>query len=329
MSSLPISSGHSARKRANATIFQLIASRPPGTTSPENALPWRRIVAARYLSQLSATKARTAQKIIDYISYRYRLGEYTAQFTQAEIASRLGVCTKTVQRYLHELITRRLLAVVVRGKSAAFSESDANEAPIYTLLVPVVKNVHPLSSLKKSVKSLKDKKQKFPLTQVPVERSECLAAAERLKDEVIDVRRVPTRLLAGHLRKVFASGWCVRDIVGALEKTPAGEAYQTRGAGGMRSVLAWLHIRLKAWRREDSSLLPSPAASERAEAQRVREAAIAREQATRALLAKPQVVPVRGLAQVRLMREFVKVKNRWGWDEAEKLYPEQALLVKS
>ena len=328
MSSLPISSGQSARKRVNATIFQLIASRPAGTTSPENALPWRRIVAARYLSQLSATKARTAQKIIDYISYRYRLGEYTAQFTQAEIASHLGVCTKTVQRYLHELITRRLLAVVVQGKSAAFSQTDINEAPIYTLLVPLVKNVYPLSSFKKSVKSLKNRKEKFPLTQVPVSRSERLAAAERLKDEVIDFRQVPTRLLAGHVRKVFAAGWCIRDIVRALEKTPAGEVYQTRGAGGMRSVLAWLHIRLKAWRYGDGSLLPSVTASECAEAQRVRETAIAREEATRARLAEVQVVPVRGLEQVRLMREFLRMKNHLGWVEAEKLYPEQALLVK-
>lgn len=170
--------------------------------------------------------------------------------------------------------------------------------------------------------------QKFPSTQIPAGRSERLAAADRLKDEVIDLRRVPTQLLAGHLRKVFASGWCIRDIVRALEKTPAGEVYQTRGAGGMRSVLAWLHLRLKAWGSEDDgSLLPSPTANERAEAQRVREVAITREQATRTRLAKAQVVPVRGLEQVRLMREFVKVKNRWGLNEAARLYPEQAQLL--
>ncbi|MBM7052115.1 MULTISPECIES: hypothetical protein [unclassified Rothia (in: high G+C Gram-positive bacteria)] len=86
----------------------------------------------RYLSTLSRAKARTAQKIIDYISFRYRLGEYTAQYTQAEIASHVGVCTKTVQRYLHDLIAQKVLAVVMQGKSAVFSGTGENEAPIYT-----------------------------------------------------------------------------------------------------------------------------------------------------------------------------------------------------
>lgn len=155
MSSLAVRHRDTATPRANATFIELLTARPAGTASPENALPWRRRVAQKYLSKLSVTKAATAGRIIDYISYRYRIGEYTAQFTYAEIASHLGVCTKTIQRYLHELITHRLLAVVRAGRSALYSPTERNEAPIYTLLIPSQQeNVHPLSSLKKSVKSL-------------------------------------------------------------------------------------------------------------------------------------------------------------------------------
>lgn len=330
MSSLPVTPAHSTTLRVNATFFDLLAARPAGTASPENALPWRRRADQEYLSKLSATKTRTAQKIINYISYRYRIGEYTAQFTYAEIASHLKVCTKTVQRYIHELITAGLLAVVRAGKSAAYSATEHNEAPIYTLLIPrVVKNVHPLNSLKKSVKSLKDNQQKFLLTQVPVTHTERLKACDELKMRVIDLRRVPTRLLAGHLKSTFVAGWCVRDVIEALERDPHGEVYLTRGAGGMRSVLAWLHIRLNAWKSEDDLLLPSPTRVRYEEQVRLRAEAVARQREIARRLAEPVVVPARGLEKMRLMREFLKAKARWGVERAGVLYPEQAAAIQT
>ena len=328
MSSLPVTPAHSTTLRVNATFFDLLAARPAGTSSPENALPWRRRVTEKYLSKLSATKAATAQKVMDYISYRYRIGEYTAQFTYAEIASHLKVCTKTVQRYIHELITAGLLAVVRAGKSAAYSATEHNEAPIYTLLIPrVVKNVHPLSSLKKSVKSLKDNTKKFPLTSVIKTVSDRWAATQRLKEEVLDLRKIPTALLAGHLKKTFAAGWCVKDIIEALERTPDGEVYLTRGAGGMRSVLAWLHIRLNAWKTEEGLLLPSPTRIRYVEQVKARAEAVARQRRIERELAEPVVIPVAGLEKMRLMREFLKVRARYGAVEAARRYPEQAELI--
>lgn len=329
MPSVPVQSRHNARVRVNATLFDLIKARPTGTQSPDNALPWRRYTAQKYLANLSATKAKTAQKIINYISYRYRLGEYTAQFTYAEIASHLRICTKTVQRYIHELIKKQLLAVVRAGKSAAFSETEANEAPIYTLLVPGVKNVHPLSSFKKSVKSLKDRTKIFPLTTVIETAADRWRAAERLKNEVLDLRNVPTMLLMKHLRKIFSAGWCVQDVVTALEQGPDGVVYQSRGAGGMRSVLAWLHIRVNAWKDTAGELPPSPTQMKRQQSEAERKRLIQQQQQVLEELKRPWPVPVRGLEQVRLMREFLRVKDRLGWVEAEKQYPEQALLVKS
>lgn len=328
MSSLPVRHRDTATLRANATFFDLLAARPAGTASPDNALPWRRRVAQKYLSTLSATKARTARKIIDYISYRYRIGEYTAQFTYAEIASHIGVCTKTVQRYLHELIKHRFIAVVRKGRSALYSQTEHNEAPIYTLLIPCEgENVHPLSSLKKSVKSLKDNKQKFLLTQVPVTHSERVTACEELKIRVLDLRKVPTFLLVKHLKKTFAAGWCLKDIINALERTPDGDIYLTRGAGGMRSPLAWLHIRLNAWKTEEGLLLPSPTRIRYEEQVKVRAEAVARQRRIERELAEPVVVPVAGLEKMRLMREFLRVRARYGVVEAARLYPEQAQAV--
>lgn len=328
MSSLPVRHRDTATLRANATFFELLTARPTGTVSPENALSWRRRVAQKYLSTLSATKARTARKIIDYVSYRYRIGEYTAQFTYQEVASHIGVCTKTIQRYVHELIKYGLLAVVRAGRSAAFSPMEQNEAPIYTLLIPSEeKNVHPLSSLKKSVKSLKDNKKNFLLIQVPVSHSEQVAACKELKMRVIDLRKVPTFLLVKHLKKTFAAGWCVKDIIEALERTPDGEVYLTRGAGGMRSSLAWLHIRLNVWKTDEGLLLPSPTRIRYEEQVKARAEAVARQRRIERELAEPVVVPVAGLEKMRLMREFLKVRARHGADEAARLYPEQAELT--
>ena len=328
MSSLPVRYRDTTTPRANATFFELLTARPTGTSSPENALPWRRRVAQKYLSTLSATKARTARKIIDYVSYRYRIGEYTAQFTYQEVASHIGVCTKTIQRYVHELIKYGLLAIVKAGRSALYSKTEHNEAPIYTLLIPSEEeNVHPLSSLKKSVKSLKDNKKNFLLTQVPVSHSERVAACEELKMRVIDLRKVPTFLLMKHLKKTFATGWCVKDIIEALEHRPDGEVYLTRGAGGMRSSLAWLHIRLNVWKTDDGLLLPSPTRIRYEEQMKARAEAVARQRRIERELAKPVVVPSRGLEKMRLMREFLKVRARHGADEAARLYPEQAELI--
>lgn len=328
MSSLPVRHRNTTTPRANATFFERLAARPSGTVSPENALPWRRRVVQKYLSTLSATKARTARKIIDYVSYRYRIGEYTAQFTYQEVASHIGVCTKTIQRYVHELIKYGLLAIVRAGRSAPFSPTEQNEAPIYTLLIPSEEeNVHPLNSLKKSVKSLKDNKKNFLLTQVPVSHTERVSACEELKMRVIDLRKVPTFLLVTHLKKTFTTGWCVKDIIEALERTPDGEVYLTRGAGGMRSPLAWLHIRLNAWKTDEGLLLPSPTRIRYEEQVKARAETIARQRRIERELAEPVVVPSRGLEKMRLMREFLKVRARYGTEEAARLYPEQAELI--
>lgn len=329
MYSLPAPHRVSARARVNATPFELIKARPTGTYSPENALPWLKYVREKYFSTLSATTTKTAQKIVHYIAYRYRLGEYTAQFTYAEIASHIGKCTKTIQRYIHQLIKKGLIAVVRPGKSAAHSSTQANEAPIYTLLLPAVKNVHPLKTFKKSVKSLKDSTKNFPLTAVVESAADRWAAAERLKEEVLDLRKVPTVLLVKHLGKIFAAGWCVQDIIRALEEDSEGVLYQTRGAGGMRSCLAWLHIRVNAWKHDDGSLTPSPTRLRRKQAEAERERLIQQQKQILEEMNRPKVVPVRGLNQVRLMREYLRVKRFKGAVEAARLYPEQAKMLKN
>ena len=101
----------------------------------------------------------------------------------------------------------------------------------------------------------------------------------------------------------------------------------TRGAGGMRSPLAWLHIRLNAWKTEEGLLLPSPTRIRYEEQVKVRAEAVARQRRIERELAEPVVVPVAGLEKMRLMREFLRVRARYGVVEAARLYPEQAQAV--
>lgn len=136
-------------------------------------------------------------------------------------------------------------------------------------------------------------------------------------------------LLVKHLGKIFAAGWCVQDIIRALEEDSEGIIYQTRGAGGMRSVLAWLHLRVNAWKGEDGVLPSSPTRVQREQARVERERLIAQQKQILEEMNRPKVVPVRGLEQVRLMREYLKVKRFKGAVEAARLYPEQAQLVEN
>lgn len=97
----------------------------------------------------------------------------------------------------------------------------------------------------------------------------------------------------------------------------------------MRSSLAWLHIRVNAWKYDDGSLPPSPTRIRRKQAEAERERLIAQQKQILEEMSRPKVVPVRGMSQVRLMREYLKVKRFKGAVEAARLYPEQAIMLKN
>lgn len=95
----------------------------------------------------------------------------------------------------------------------------------------------------------------------------------------------------------------------------------------MRSVLAWLHPRVNAWKGADGVLPSSPTRLQREQARVERERLVEQQRQVVRELSRPWVVPVRDLEQVRLMREYLKIKGHYGPAEAARLYPEQAQLI--
>lgn len=95
----------------------------------------------------------------------------------------------------------------------------------------------------------------------------------------------------------------------------------------MSSPLAWLHIRLNVWKTENGVLPPSPTATAYAEALEQRQKLINQQQQVLEEMRAPRVVPVPGLEKVRLMREYLKYKQRFGAEKAAQRYPEQAQLL--
>lgn len=93
--------------------------------------------------------------------------------------------------------------------------------------------------------------------------------------------------------------------------------------------MAWLHVRVNAWKYDDGSLPSSPTRIRREQAEAKRERLVQQQKQVLEEMNRPKVVPVRGLEQVRLMREYLKVKRFKGAVEAARLYPEQAQLAES
>ncbi|MGK4066792.1 hypothetical protein AB0Y14_12145 [Rothia sp. HC945] len=72
-----------------------------------------------------------------------------------------------------------------------------------------------------------------------------------------DLRRIALKPILAETTRFFQAGWQVADILHALEARPDGSRYETSGSGGMRSVQAWLRLRLKAWLK-DSQPVTAP-----------------------------------------------------------------------
>lgn len=81
------------------------------------------------------------------------------------------------------------------------------------------------------------------------------------------------------------------------------------------------------WKYDDGSLPPSPTRVRRKQAEAERERLVQQQKQVFEEMNRPKVVPVQGLSQVRLMREYLKGKGRYGAGEAARLYPEQAQLI--
>ena len=94
-----------------------------------------------------------------------------------------------------------------------------------------------------------------------------------------DLRRIALKPILAETTRFFRAGWQVADILHALETRPDGGDWDTSGSGGMRSVQAWLRLRLKAWMKDSQPLVAPSRAKAQADAARKAEQARQRAQA--------------------------------------------------
>ena len=120
-----------------------------------------------------------------------------------------------------------------------------------------------------------------------------------------DLRRIALKPILAETTRFFRTGWQVADILHALETRPDGSRYDTSGSGGMRSVQAWLRLRLKAWIK-DSHPLTAPSRL-KAQADAARKAEQARERAQAAAELK-QPAPKDSPARVAVRRKTAIIR---------------------
>ena len=113
-----------------------------------------------------------------------------------------------------------------------------------------------------------------PLTAVPENRTEALAAAQIMQERARVLRRISAEHLRHLARPFFAAGWSPRDLLHAIDHEPGGR--QHGYTAGVRSPAGWIPSRLAAWFGPNG--VPLPSRSQRlAEARRQ----VLAEQATR------------------------------------------------
>lgn len=129
--------------------------------------------------------------------------------------------------------------------------------------------------------SLESKRQQlFPAQAQNEEASQLKHLARCLQHHSpADLRRIALKPILTETTRFFRAGWQVADILHALETRPDGSRYDTSGSGGMRSVQAWLRLRLKAWMKDSQPLVAPSRAKAQADAARKAEQARQRAQA--------------------------------------------------
>lgn len=342
-------------KHTHYTQLEVHAPMPKGCTSPRNIVIWKnRIFASSFYEQLPAGKKKRFHDFVMAMLPWHQPQLHYIQITREKIATTIGCSLKTISRYFSLLIQEGFLALVAPGKSKEKSKLGINEAPVYA---PCVQRegvdsslnenfVHPFVNLSKNLnpfnartrknssrrpQGCKDSDQKIktlnpyqpviaPEGTKKAQRALELQAAATLRERAIDLRELSLPHLASLCRRFFKAGWCVKDILQALEENPSGDKYTTNGAGGMRSKAAWLCLRLKAWLTDANTPLPSPVetASQKRGQELAQRAKERRQELARLAKSKPMPTVIKKRLQYQRL-----VRDR-GIDFALKQYPEFA-----
>ena len=94
-----------------------------------------------------------------------------------------------------------------------------------------------------------------PLGAVPQNCTEALGAARAMQERTRLLRRISGEHLRHLARPFFAAGWSPRDVLHAIDHSPAGR--QHGYTSGVRSVPGWVRARLTEWLGPDEVPLPS------------------------------------------------------------------------
>ena len=277
---------------------------PQGYRPTRNGGRWWAALRENWaLGPLRADTYRTTVRVAQELLNRLDPATGRIHTVWATIAARLGISRSTVARAIARLKRARLLGVAASGRSARYSPKGrerTNLGPVYVLLLPhvpapVEEHDTPSvlthlgeSSRKRAgakitysqrahaayVARYRDHRQSLEqkhvglapdLSSKRAQRAACRDLAYVLQHHCIDLRSISTRAIAAETTDFLTSGWTVADILTALDRPPHGAPYTRNGAGGMRSIQAWLRLRLAQWRDEHGHPLTSPNAARAAE----------------------------------------------------------------
>lgn len=84
-----------------------------------------------------------------------------------------------------------------------------------------------------------------------------------IQREALELRKMTMKSLAAMLKPYFEAHWTVADVLIALEQRPDGTAWDTNGAGGMRSIRAWIRTRLNPWTSTHGPIEPASTQAQR------------------------------------------------------------------
>lgn len=155
--------------------------------------------------------------------------------------------------------------------------------------------------------SLDSKRQQLELGQTRMAENAQLKHLARCLQHhsPADLRRIALKPILTETARFFRAGWQVADILHALETRPDGSRWDTSGSGGMRSVQAWLRLRLKAWLK-DSQPITAPSKL-KVQAEVTRKAKQARER-TQAAAEHKQPAPKDSPARVAVRKKAAIIR---------------------
>lgn len=300
MSAVPFEPGSSSTWSRPSRARRALPRRglPHGVAGAASQKQWLTHVEEHpALAHLRSDTRGTLLHVARQLAFAADWESMTSRPGRAWIAQHANCSLRTVSRHISTLKSHGLLVELSPGRTRTHGKVE-HLAPVYALTVmsplraveqPTVdEDVHP--SLRSSEKETPTRTrssqpgQAWPAATPTHTKADRILAAQELKTRVPVLRSTSAEAVAAALREYFLAGWCVLDVVKAVDFRPDGTMWPHDGARGVRRPARWLAYRLGAWRL-DGTVPPSPTLTA---------AAQARERVSRQLAARehtPDVPP--------------------------------------